>query len=362
MHVNLVESFADFEKLKSNWEHVYKQDPESPIFTSWAWFRGWFQGTAFPWKILACRPKDGDDYVAFLPLGMTSRRRRGVNFAEVFIGGNPNSDHTGFVCLPDHRDHATAEIAAFLAKKMAWDVFRLRDVFDAKVENLIKAFPARDFEVRRSEGQVCPYISLPDTWDEYVQNYLGRHSRKEFRAYLRDFERAEEYRIELANSENFRAFLELLIGFYRQRWPEVSDGNIVLKKHILTNCFAAGALLLPVLFFRDQPIAASALFLDFKNSSINGYMTARDMCCDRLDPGKRLRCFEVNYAIEKGFSVLDMLRGDEMFKKQALGAVERNNQDVVIHRKNTKRVYDKLCGRISGLKSKVSSQINGKSQ
>jgi CelD/BcsL family acetyltransferase involved in cellulose biosynthesis len=342
--VTTIDSIDAFERVRGAWEAVHAQDPESTVFTSWPWFRGWLQGTPCPWTILALRPDRGGEPVAFFPIGRQAKKRKGLVFLEIFLGGNTLSDHTGFICLPEYQEEAVAAFTGHLQNKVKWDVFRLKDVFDRKVEALTEAFPVREFDVQRADGQACHYIPLPESWESYLQDVIGRRPRQQFRQYHRDFSR-EEYRVEVADQARFEEYLAILLDLHRQRWPQKSETSLQMEKLLLRSCFQAGALYLPVLFYLDQPIAAVADFMDQKNATLGGFMSGWDLRFERLSPAKRLQSYVISHAIEKGYTCYDFLRGDESYKQETYGSVIRYNQDIVIHRKSWKRSFERLIGR-----------------
>ena len=98
MQVDCITNIEQFNKLKSNWEAVYAADPNVTIFVSWGWLRGWFEVVPDRWLVLAARPENTSAYVAFLPLRINAGQRR------LQMGGNHLADHTGFVCLPEHKE------------------------------------------------------------------------------------------------------------------------------------------------------------------------------------------------------------------------------------------------------------------
>jgi CelD/BcsL family acetyltransferase involved in cellulose biosynthesis len=76
--VYCIKSIDDFDNIRSAWEQVYCQDEQASLFLSWTWLRGWMnQNSAGIW-ILGVqyydRPDSPGEYVAFLPLRLTSER------------------------------------------------------------------------------------------------------------------------------------------------------------------------------------------------------------------------------------------------------------------------------------------------
>ena len=339
MRIEVIETNEGFERIRQDWERVHAGDPASDIFTSWAWFRGWLAGTPFPWRIFALH--SGDRYVGFFPLSLRERIRRGVRITEFFLGGSPHSDHTGYICLPEYHREAVAALASALQREGAWNVLCLQDVFDPKVDLLVAAFPQGDFEVRSTPEQGCPYILLPSCWDEYLKGFTNHSHRKKFRRFIREIEEQQDFRVEFATPGRFETLLEIFIELFRQRWPQASARNLAMKRTVLRSCFEAGTLLLPVLFYRDQPIAATAVFVDRKNSTLADYNGGWDQTYPQLSPGTRLQSFMVHYGITHGFRFFDFLRGEESYKVKDFGATLRYNRGFVIQRRDLKRYWEK---------------------
>ena len=343
MKIKIIDNIVDFEKIKCPWNEVFANDPSSTIFSSWAWFRGWVYGTPNKWRILALTPEHSTDCIAFFPVGFTTRKKMGIKFSEIYIGGNPNSDHAGFVCLPGYWDEVCFALVEYLKNKVAWDIFYLRDVFDEKIDQFVDFFPMNKFKVQRSEGQVCPYIPLPESWDNYLKDFLGKKNRQKFRRYIRELDESEDYKIEIANNENFDDYLSIYVNLYRQRWPQVSNKSIEMKKMIMRNCFEADSLLLATLLFKNDPLATRVDFIDRKCHTISAYNSAWDQKKDpKLSPGTRLRVFLVRYAIENNFKYLDFLRGGEEYKQKSFGAINRYNKDILIFKKNLKNLLENI--------------------
>jgi len=102
---------------------------------SWAWLRGWFEVTPHAWRVLAARPAPKAPYVAFFPVSVRPARRYGVEGSrELYMGGNPGADYTGFVCLPEYEERAVSAFAAFVQRQMKWDRFHLKDVLDPRLD------------------------------------------------------------------------------------------------------------------------------------------------------------------------------------------------------------------------------------
>lgn len=337
MYREVIDTLEGFEAIREVWEEIHDRDPAAGVFTSWAWFRGWLDGTPYPWKILALR--SGEEYLAFLPLGVRARSRRGVRIHEFCMGGNPSSDHAGFLCRPERSSEVVAGLAAVLEEEN-WTILRLQDVFDPKVEQLVQALAGWRFEIRRGPDRACPYLALPGTWEAYLAQVPSSQHRRKFARYIREFRHGGEFRVELSTGESFGAHLEVLMRLFRQRWPHLPAVSLELKRQLLGRCFDAGLLLLPVLYYRDHPVAAQAVFVDVKNATLSDYNGGWDPDFPGVAPGNRLKCFLLHHAIGKGYRYFDFLRGNESYKKETFGAELRFNREFTVCRRDRKHYWE----------------------
>ncbi len=154
MYITVINSIAAFDELKDNWERIYNADVQATFFLSWAWLRGYLVESRRAWFILAARPTGSDDFVAFLPLAFT-RQFNGV-MQTLEMAGNPESDYTGFVCLPQYAEKAVAAFAAYIQHHLAWDRFNIRDVQDNRLDAFLWQFPPEQFQLLDRQTVICP--------------------------------------------------------------------------------------------------------------------------------------------------------------------------------------------------------------
>ena len=98
MQIDIIDEFSDFERLRPDWDHVYDADPDAQFFLSWTWLSQWIPMVSEPWLILAARPAQGANYVAFLPLRWRLREdtKRGF-YNKLNMIGMYAADYTGLI-------------------------------------------------------------------------------------------------------------------------------------------------------------------------------------------------------------------------------------------------------------------------
>lgn len=334
MKICILKSYEQLDRLKGDWDSAYSADPHTTIFMSWAWIRAWCEITPYSWSILAARPHSKSQFVAFMVTGMAvNGSSRFFPVHNLHAGGNPFSDHVGFVCLPEFVEEAIPALAYFVKKHIRWDNFFMHDVFDPRFDVFVKRFQPKKFYVHRAKDTPCPYIPLPDTWEQFLQEFLSKHTRKNLLYSIRRLERDTEFSITQIQSENWRNQIETLLKLYELRWHPSSNNTLMGFRTIFRRCYESNCLWLPVLWDRTAPIAAMAAFVDKKKKILQFYILGWDSKFAKLSPGNVVIAYGIRYAIEHGYRIFDFLRGGEDYK-YSFGATDRFNTNVVIVRRD----------------------------
>lgn len=330
MEIKLIKSIDQFNKLKQNWNDVYLEDPHATVFTSWTWMRGWLETTLYDWQVLAIRPNSALPYVGFMVLGASSigSFRFNIVRSNLHMGGNPISDHTGFVCLPDYIDVAIPAFAKFIQEQMRWNTFSVMDVFDPRIDLFLQCFPSGRFHVKELEGASCPYILLPNTWDQYLNSFLSVNTRKNLKYYTTKVEHLKGFRVVHAQTDNLETHIDILLKFWQKRWG-LTSGQTERYHALYRRCFEENTLWLTTLWAEETPVAGVAGILDQKLKTFILYTPVFNDTFSKYSPGKVMVGYSIRYAIENGFQIYDFGVGDEQYKF-SFGAQERFNRNVVI--------------------------------
>ena len=198
------------------WDTVYSADPYAMIFGG----RGCLEVTPDRWLVLTLQPDSASSEIAFLALA------RDGSWGKLRMAGNPWADHTGFVCLPRYERKAFETFARFIQQDLEWDVFKMRDVFDPRLDLFLNCFPSNRFDVQRDDGISCPYIPLPDTWERYLQDFLGRGTRRNVRRSMREIEELSGFRMTKARADNIGQQIDTLLMLHQVRLGVTSSPSV----------------------------------------------------------------------------------------------------------------------------------------
>lgn len=181
----------------------------------------------------------------------------------------------------------------------------------------------RHYSFEEDPVEVCPIISLPDTFDAYLDS-LDSKQRRELSRKLRRAEAADVVTTAVGPTDDIDAevasFLELLQKSTLEKRDWLNEGRRAVFHEVARAAQAAGTLQL--LFTAVEGRRAAALFNFDYRDRIWVYNSGLDPTAfAALSPGVVLTATAIERAIETGRSEFDFLRGDEVYKYR-FGAVD----------------------------------------
>jgi tetratricopeptide (TPR) repeat protein len=356
VQIRIIDSLKEFSELQNNWNLVYGEDPDAQLFLSWPWLAQWLPKLTSPWFILAAKPAGASDYVAFMPFRVRIRERKQGEFRnELNMAGNFQADYTGFICAPAFDTSAIPAFARYLGK-LHWARTHLENIrtTDERLRLFLNGFSGSKFNIKPQErinkpdninNCICPFTRLPADWDSYLNENLSANTRQKIRRFLRQVESDDSFRITHATADTIERDVNILLQFWSAKWGKRKGNrllNILNTNHdMLTRCFNAGLLFMPVFWKADVPLGALATYVDREKKSLLFYMAGRDETFNMPPPGLILHAYSIQYAIQNGFRTYDFLRGNEPYK-YSLATEERRIACVVIGTKNDRNLGDRL--------------------
>ncbi len=335
MEIEIIDSIQQFDKLETNWNHIYASDSHAQIFLSWSWLRGWLEVVPHEWFILAVRPQANSPYVAFFPLAMRSLQWRNVNvYRALQTCAHPVADYTGFICEPKYEQGAIENFALYINQKLQWDVFHIKDIQDPRLNIFVEQFSQFNFQLTSNQGVTCPYIALPDTWEEYLQHSISRKPRKNLRNSLNKIEKNSDFHFTNIQGNNLDEQIEVLFELWQIKWGKQSDLTLDTYRKVFRKCAGNNSLWIDILWDKTTPVAGTGMYIDSEKKVVYGQMTGFNPEYSKLSPGRVMMAFSIKKAIENQFKTYDLLRGDLDYKISLLGAEKRWNHDFKIVRNN----------------------------
>jgi tetratricopeptide (TPR) repeat protein len=353
MKIEIIDQLEIFQALKNQWALVYEADRQAQFFLSWTWLFAQIKRCEKQhemWFILAAKSStDPSEYVAFFPLKISIYEYpEGGLYSKLSMAGVTDSEHIGFICLPDYEAEVTSAFASYLQKQEEWSVFEVRNIqkVEGRMNLLLKEFLGEDFDLKdhyhksdfdQIDNNIIPYVSLPNEWEDYLQNILSTNTRQKIRRLLRKIESSQELYVTQVDADNLEHHIEILCKFWRTNWegrkdPEHCQRFLEYVNLVLHHCFEHQCLYLAVLWQGDRPLGAIANLMDFSHKTVLFFIGGRDDTIKDLPPGIILQAYAIQYAIQNGFKTYDFLMGNEAYK-YSFGAQERQIKAVMVRRK-----------------------------
>jgi CelD/BcsL family acetyltransferase involved in cellulose biosynthesis len=311
-----------FEQLADEWDKLVASGMTDTPFQTLAYQEAW-------WKHL--RPPDSE---------LISVATRNINGGLVGIGCFFNAggalhfngcvEETDYLDLITPAEHAEGVWQATLdcleaVEDPPWSSLELCNIPAASpTHSLLPAIAAsRGYSVEEDVIEVCPIITLPDSFDAYLEG-LESKQRRELSRKLRRAEGAEVTTTIVGLADDLRAevdsFLELLQRSAYEKRDWLNEGRRALFHDVAQAARDAGTLQL--MFTAVEGRRAAALFnFDYKDR-IWVYNSGLDPTAfSALSPGVVLTATAIEQAIKLGRQEFDFLRGDEEYKYR-FGAVD----------------------------------------
>jgi CelD/BcsL family acetyltransferase involved in cellulose biosynthesis len=312
--VQCIRTIAEFEAIRTTWEFVYMRDQYSQVFLTWDWLRGWFEQQRHDWVILVACDPETQKPIGFLALQYKNPGRLPLPFeTHLSMAGNPDADYTGLLALPESETVVIDAFAAYLLQQSDWKVLLLKDVRDPRMPQLVEHFQAA-CDIYRYQGPVCPYVDLPNSWEDYLVQQVSTSQRKRLRKALKDMENDPEVSITQTTINSFDADFETFSYVYQLRHGQRSKAKMQQMREFAHWGIQQNILRMYIFRKAGQPLAGEMLLFDAKNQCLRGYQRGYDPQFSRLSPGHGAVAYVMRSAIESGLTQFDFLRGDEGYK------------------------------------------------
>jgi len=322
MNTELVVGDSIFEKLSSEWDSLASRGITDTPFQTLAYQRAWWthlkpEGSTL--VSVVTRDDDGE----LLGIGC-------FYACDGLIHFNGCVEETDYLDLITTKDRAEKVWRATYERLTdddvpAWRVLELCNIPADSPTRSILSNLAQTSQLNLVEtlNEVCPVISLPATFDDYL-SALDSKQRRELSRKLRRAEGAELTTTIIGPDadidEEVDSFLELLqkSTFEKRNW--LNAGRRALFHEVARTAMDAGTLQL--MFTGVEGRRAAALFnFDYKDR-IWVYNSGLDPAAfAALSPGLVLTATAIQHAIEMGRKEFDFLRGNEEYKYN-FGAVD----------------------------------------
>ncbi len=330
MHITLYTRSSAFDELAQEWRDLMGRSLTAPVFMTVdyqkIWWRHFGEGQLC---IIAVREPKNNTLVGLAPLFLIDRELH-------FVGCVDVSDYLDILVDRNYAAQAYQAIFDYLAEMDdVWD----RGFFCSLSEKsdtprvLMELAQAKGWQAQRKLDDVCPIITLPAGWEDYLAG-INKKQRHEIRRKLRKAEADARWYVIDSPATLTAEAIETFIDLHRKSNTEKEEFWTETMRNFfraLVNRFAElGWLKLYFVEVNGEP-ASALLCFDYRNE-ILVYNSGFDMArYGHLSVGNIIVSYSIQHAIELGRARYDFLRGDEVYKFR-FGAVAEDVLGVIISR------------------------------
>ncbi len=308
-----------FDTLASEWDDLLQRSINAPFFMRYVYQRIWWEYLGNDDLVVIVIRDESGQLVGLAPLyGSTNAAgQRELSF----VGCVDISDYLDLMVDKNQVEAVHQALLDCLSNDNgpAWDKLYLCSLSHNSVTHTKLAEAARDrgWQVAVQQQDVCPVITLPSSWDEYLAG-IDKKQRHEIRRKIRRIEREADTRWYVIDSEEGLAkaidtFIQLHQKSTQDKEDFWSDDLIRFFDTVAFEIAKAGWLKLYLIQVNGVDAAAMLCF-DYNNEFLlynSGYDPEQFA---NLSPGNVLTSYTIQDAIRLGRSRYDFLRGDEVYK------------------------------------------------
>jgi CelD/BcsL family acetyltransferase involved in cellulose biosynthesis len=317
----------EMEGLEPEWRSLIPRSSLRHVFVSPTWMRAWWGEFAQGREQMLLAVRKGRELVGVVPLMRDGERL-------CFIGDTQVCDYMDLTVA----EGAEKSVAFALLRALAEEPWRelvlwaLPD-YSPTLRELPAAAQAMGLAVHTEVEDVCPQVSLPSTWEAYLDG-LSRKDRHELRRKLRRL--TKDYEVdtqELTDSAEVSGALDEFLHLHTSSRIEKARFMTEPMKRFFRRVVTALADegLVHLYFLTLDGVRAAAVLCFNGPNDLLLYNSGYDRAYASLSVGLISKAMAIKQAIASQKTCLDFLRGAEPYKYD-LGAHDLNVNRMVIQR------------------------------
>jgi CelD/BcsL family acetyltransferase involved in cellulose biosynthesis len=318
MRLEIYQDVKGFDVLAKEWNALLHASDFDTIFLTHEWQSVWWHFFSPGRELVLLALRQEGDLVGIAPF-----YRQPLQDGQAVIqlvGGVDICDYLDIIALPDYKDQVYQSVFEFLTTELTnWDKIDLHCIPETSPFNaLYEAAAQHQLVVQRQVEDVCPFIPLPSTWDEYLV-MLDKKQRHELRRKIRRAKREAQVDWYMTSDvENLTEDVETFFDLHRKSSPDKDD---FMSEAAMQGFFHEAARLsldqgwLELSFLLINGEKAATMFCFGYNNRTLVYNSGYDpQQYSRLSPGIVLLGYHIQDSIAKQRAAFDFLRGDEVYK------------------------------------------------
>ena len=327
-----IKCFRSVEELKTisdDWDTLLAQSSNNTVSLSWDWITNWIKIYLGPDKLLCVAAYDDNKLVGLAPLWVKEIRQIGLFKLRIlrFIGSEEIcSDHLDFIISKKHLRNISSLIWNHLYGELRkfWDIWEYNNVSsDSIILHIFCQQAVTDYRCLRTEitgYTICPYINLPDSWDDYLAS-LSSNQRRALKVSTELIEKVGALELSVCtNRSTLHEYMRTHIQLHHKSWEDrgqsgsfKSDQFNAFHYSFAENRLLQNKLLLYSLNLDGIPIGS---FYGFEHDQIMYYylLGVDRSAVPKASIGRVVLGHCIRLAIDRKCREFDLLRGFEEYK------------------------------------------------
>jgi CelD/BcsL family acetyltransferase involved in cellulose biosynthesis len=335
------QNFVELAPLKDAWNHLLNQSASDVPFLTFEYLQAWWStrgGGEWPddAQLVIITAMEENQLVGIAPLFFAENLQGKP--ALMFVGAIEVSDFLDFIVKPEDLRRFLNGLLAYLLNETSlphWEVLDLYNLLeDSPTLSVLQAeASARGWAYIKTCLQPAPYVPLTSNYDTYLMN-LDKKQRHEIRRKWRNVENSlaepgfytvQEARLLPAETQDF-------IAMMAQDPNKRAFLTPAMRRHLeITAQTAFDAGWLHLSFFTLDGSKAAGHFSFLYQNRLWLYNSGWEWDFRDYSPGWVHLAHLMGWAIEKGLSEVDFMRGDENYKYK-FGGVDRHVYRLTLER------------------------------
>ena len=313
LRIHLLRTTAELEAFAPAWRALYEADPEATPFQHPAWLIPWWRQFGQP-ELRAIVLSRAEVPVGLLPLYIYSDPpNRERHLLPLGVG---TTDYVGGVFAPTCTAADIRLALELLAEDAGWDTLHLPQLRPgSRLLEALAAIPsAQPFDAQPcSRMRAVPMTQLPGRIRQNAMYYRKRAARQ------------GNLVLNTIDASGIPATFDALVRMHTERWQQAGQPGVFADSRVtewhreaLPLLNAAGLLRLSTLTLNDEVIGVLYSLADPPGRSDRTryvYLTAYSGKYADVGPGTVLLALAIEEAAHQGITTIDMLRGDEPYKR-----------------------------------------------
>lgn len=342
IEIKLITEIEAFKKLEDQWNQLLSVSPIKSAFLTWTWVYSWwatYGQTRDLWIVTAWVDQT---LVCIAPL-MHEKRKKGVANLKFLVNlGTPQSDAGGFLFDPKNRGGIDEVVNFIFSQKSEWNIIELNVLFSTGQEReaLIQLCNPADFFLKEEKNEHY-FIPLADEWNAFSsrlsKKFMHNLRRAEKLALTLGEVKIQHYSGELVSEKLVDKLVDINRHSHFPRLYNSQQEQTLLRELIRNGGEQSNWLDIYILEINGEAIAYEYGFVYEKQfeSWRSGFDTNAPKS---ISVGKLLSMKVIQTCIQEGYLEIDLLRGNEAYKREWKPEVKIYSNIRIFNRKKLQSV------------------------